>query len=100
MLPNNTDVSVAVFIYKRPDLVVKTLAGVRKGKPTRVYLIADGPKTTEDANLCEETRQVSEQAIDWDCLRTQPLDTAYEDMLSQLDLNDTIIAVATNEEKS
>jgi hypothetical protein len=40
---------------------------IRKVKPKKLYLIADGPKDKQEAIQCLTTRNVIEESIDWEC---------------------------------
>lgn len=61
--------AVALIIFNRPDLVLGLLDAVRKYKPARLYIIADGPRINKpgEAEACNLTRETVEQAIDWRC---------------------------------
>lgn len=61
-------VPVALFNFNRPRMTRQVFEVVRKIKPKRLLLVADGPRasTPEDVELCEEVRAVFDQ-IDWDC---------------------------------
>lgn len=60
---------VALFAFNRPQLTHNTLAAVRRARPNRLFLIADGPRTShpEDRASCAATRAELEQ-IDWPCV--------------------------------
>ena len=36
-------------------------------KPSKLYLIADGPKTDDEIAQCHKTRKAVENQIDWNC---------------------------------
>lgn len=57
---------VAFIIFNRPEetrRVFQTIAAVR---PPRLLVVADGPRSAEEAARCEATRAVI-QEVDWDC---------------------------------
>ena len=58
---------IAFIVYKRPDTTRRVFETIRKARPPRLYLIADGPKTPELRFKCREVRQIVEDGIDWDC---------------------------------
>jgi len=58
---------VAVFIYRRPSLVRQLFATLRVYQPARLWLVADGPKSSEEKNMCSQARQEAEGAVDWPC---------------------------------
>lgn len=57
---------VAFFIFNRPDPTRRVFEVIRQARPSRLFVIADGPRNSEEKNLCEETRLVTE-TIDWPC---------------------------------
>ena len=40
---------------------------IRKAKPKKLYLIADGPKDKKEEIICQKTRNLIENSIDWVC---------------------------------
>ena len=59
--------AVAFIVYKRPDTTRRVFEAIRQARPTRLYLIADGPKAPDLEPKCQEVRQIVENGIDWDC---------------------------------
>jgi hypothetical protein len=61
-------VPVALFNFNRPRMTRQVFEVVRKIKPKRLLLVADGPRVSrpEDVRLCAEVRAVFDQ-IDWEC---------------------------------
>jgi hypothetical protein len=59
---------VVIFAFNRPELTRETLAVVRAARPTRLFLIADGPREDrpDDTHLVAATRDVLD-AVDWPC---------------------------------
>jgi len=57
---------VVLFIYKRPYQTLQVFQSIREAKPTRLYIIADGPKNQDELQGCIETRQIID-SMDWDC---------------------------------
>lgn len=58
--------AVAVVIFNRVDKA-KTLYGVlKKVQPSRLYVIADGPRNEEETEKCMQTRMIFEN-IEWPC---------------------------------
>lgn len=62
------DVPVVMIVFRRPDLTRRVFEVVRDAKPTRLFVVADGPRDGNllDARLVEETREIF-QEVDWDC---------------------------------
>ncbi|MGB6015835.1 MAG: glycosyltransferase family 2 protein [Nodosilinea sp.] len=54
------------LIFRRPDLTVQVFEAIRQAKPTKLLVVADGPRNAEEAVLCKQARAVTEN-IDWDC---------------------------------
>ena len=65
---NGFDLPVALLNFNRPHLTRKVFEVVRKIKPRRLLLIADGPRTgqPDDIRQCAEVRAIFDE-IDWDC---------------------------------
>lgn len=59
---------MAIFLFNRPDLTRQVFAAVRAARPTRLFLIADGPRPhhPEDQVLCMAARAAVAQ-VDWPC---------------------------------
>jgi hypothetical protein len=60
--------AILFIIYNRPDLGLQVFEQIRKVKPPRLYVSADGPspKRPNDLALCSEARNIV-QLVDWDC---------------------------------
>jgi len=59
---------VLFLIYNRPEYTNKVFEAIRKAKPRKLFIHADGPKkgNVDDIKLCIETRNILNQ-IDWKC---------------------------------
>lgn len=59
---------VAFLIFNRPDLTTKIFEEIRKAKPPRLLIIADGPRDNraDDVDKCASARAVVE-GVDWEC---------------------------------
>lgn len=67
------NIPIALIVFNRPDCAKKTIERIRKVQPSRLFIIADGPrrhKSGED-ELCRRTRETVESAIDWPCKVTK-----------------------------
>lgn len=62
------DTPVLFLIFNRPLETKQVFEEIRKAKPTRIYIAADGARDgcPDDFDLCEEARSICEQ-VDWDC---------------------------------
>ena len=57
---------VLFLIFNRPDTTERVFEEIRKAKPKRLFIVADGPRNEEEREKCEAARAVVEK-IDWDC---------------------------------
>jgi hypothetical protein len=57
---------VAFLIFKRPDTTERVFQAIRKAKPKKLLVVADGPRTSEEEEKCQQVRAIIEQ-VDWDC---------------------------------
>ena len=58
---------IAILIYRRPALVRGLLTALRVHQPKKIWIIADGPKTQSENELCSAARQEAEKGITWEC---------------------------------
>lgn len=58
---------VAFLIFNRPELTRRVFAEIARAKPARLLVVADGARTEQEAERCEETRRAVLDHIDWDC---------------------------------
>jgi len=63
---------VLFMIFNRPDTTQKVLEAIRKVKPTKLYIAADGPRPNVKADIekCKEARAIA-SGVDWDCTVTK-----------------------------
>lgn len=59
---------VTCIIFKRPETTERVFEVIRQAKPSKLFVIADGPRTNREgeAEKCEATREIIEK-VDWDC---------------------------------
>lgn len=59
---------VVMIAFNRPELAARTLEAIRRARPSRLFLVADGPRRDrpEDQRLCAEVRRVLD-GVDWPC---------------------------------
>ncbi|MEH2223544.1 glycosyltransferase family 2 protein [Nostoc sp.] len=59
---------ITFIIFKRPQTTEKVFEAIRQAKPTKLFVIADGPRTDREGEVekCEATRAIIER-VDWDC---------------------------------
>lgn len=59
---------VALLIFNRPETTFKVFNVIRKIKPQKLFVVADGPRThiSDDSERCISTRKIID-SIDWNC---------------------------------
>ncbi|HEY3027476.1 MAG TPA: hypothetical protein VGJ55_15105 [Pyrinomonadaceae bacterium] len=59
---------VAFIIFNRPETTARVFAEIAKARPSKLLLIADGPRADRpgESEKCAATRAVVEK-VDWDC---------------------------------
>lgn len=57
---------VALFIFNRPQATQRVFAEIARAKPRHLLIVADGPRTAEEAEQCAAARAIINQ-VDWDC---------------------------------
>lgn len=67
-MPEEYHVPVLFLIFNRPDCTKETFEAIRRIKPAKLYIAADGARKDKygEDQLCEETRKVA-TGVDWDC---------------------------------
>jgi len=65
----NPKVPVLFVIFNRPAQSLKAFEPIRRYRPERLYIAADGPRKTKEgeAALCRHTREVVLEGVDWSC---------------------------------
>lgn len=60
---------ILFLIFNRPDTTKQVFAKIREVKPKYLYVAADGPRSHKEGEkeLCEQTRKIVTDNIDWDC---------------------------------
>ncbi len=61
------DIPIAMIVYKRADLTIRSFAAIRELKPAKLYIIADGPRDASEEKKVREVREYLDTHIDWDC---------------------------------
>lgn len=59
---------ILFLIFNRPDTTKRVFAEIRKAKPQRLFIVADGPRIDKvgEEGKCREVRMITEK-IDWKC---------------------------------
>ncbi len=63
------EVPVLFVIFNRPETTRQVFEAIRKARPPRLFVVADGPRADRDGEkeLVEATRKIA-TAIDWPCV--------------------------------
>src|SRR5882762_1833703 len=66
--PGPLHTAVLLIIFNRPETTKLVFEAIRKAKPSRLYIAADGPRenVASDVENCNAARKIVEH-IDWDC---------------------------------
>lgn len=72
MKPFKNDIAVAMIFFNRPDCFEKVFNAVAAQRPSRLYLIQDGPRANrpKDRDNIDKCRDLIKN-IDWDCQVTK-----------------------------
>ena len=59
---------VAFIIFNRPDTTARVFAEIARARPTKLFIIADGPRPDKegDADKCAAVRAIVDR-VDWEC---------------------------------
>jgi len=60
------NVPVLMIIFNRPELTRRVFEQVRRARPNRLFVAADGPRTPEEAGRCAEARAIVDE-VKWEC---------------------------------
>lgn len=64
--PSLPTAPVALIIFNRPETTMRVFSAIRQARPSRLFVIADGPRTTEEGLRCAAARAETE-TVDWPC---------------------------------
>lgn len=64
-----TNSPVLFLVFNRPDVTRLTWENIKKVKPKRLYVVADGPRENrkDENELCLKVREMFKSEIDWEC---------------------------------
>jgi hypothetical protein len=68
VIPHPLRTPVLMIVFNRPDTTQQVFNAIRKAKPPRLYIAADGPRThvPEDEANCKKVKEIVSH-VDWDC---------------------------------
>jgi hypothetical protein len=55
---NLIDTPIVYFVYNRPDLTLKSFDIIKELKPRILFIISDGPKTSNDLSDVKKVRKI------------------------------------------
>lgn len=70
MQPYITDIAVSLIFFNRPHYLKQTFDAISYLRPSRLYLIQDGPRNEKDMANINKCREIV-QEIDWNCIVTK-----------------------------
>jgi len=66
--PGPLNTAVLFLVFNRPDVTAQVFEAIRKARPPRLYVAADGPRAGREgeAERCAQVRRIA-TAVDWPC---------------------------------
>jgi len=58
---------ILFLVFNRPDTTKKVFEEIRKAKPSKLFIAADGPRNPEEKKKTDAVRQYVKENIDWPC---------------------------------
>jgi hypothetical protein len=65
-MKNKLNTPVLFLIYRRSDTAKKVFEEIKKARPKKLFIAADGPKEGEEEK-CQRARDIVMNNIDWEC---------------------------------
>jgi hypothetical protein len=68
MIKKSLKTPVVFIVFNRPDTTLKVFEQIRRIKPEKLFVIADGPRLNKSGEIqkCKETRDIIDN-VDWPC---------------------------------
>ncbi len=63
---NTCKTPVVFMVFNRPEETARVFAEIRKARPKRLLIIADGPRSASERPVCDSVRKIVSN-IDWSC---------------------------------
>lgn len=62
------NIPILFIVFNRPELTRQVFGEIKKIKPAKLFIAADGPRTaiSDDIKKCRETREIIKE-VDWPC---------------------------------
>lgn len=63
------DTAVLFIVFNRPDTTMMVLQAIRDAKPSKLYVAADGPRSSKNGEdrIVEKVRRQVLESVDWEC---------------------------------
>lgn len=65
---NQYSIPVVLFFFRRKETILKIIERLSIVKPSKLYLISDGPRNAQETIEVEDCRFSVENSINWDCV--------------------------------
>lgn len=68
-MPDVLHLPIIFLVFNRPELTERVFARIREVRPTKLFVVADGPRSDRpgEAEKCRTVRELIERGIDWPC---------------------------------
>jgi hypothetical protein len=80
------DIPVVLLTFRRKDTVLRILERIAAVKPTKIYLISDGPRNDIERKQVDECRAAMESGITWDCTLIRDYSDVNKGVLDRIGL--------------
>lgn len=61
------DTPVAIFLFRRCDTLPRIMSVLAQVRPTRLYIVGDGPRDASEVEEVAQAREMVESAVSWPC---------------------------------
>src|SRR3989344_7185223 len=58
---------VVLLAFNRPEKTQRVFNEIKKARPDKLFIVADGPRNGTDKSKCEAVRDIINRQIDWPC---------------------------------
>lgn len=65
-MDNTIKTPIAFFVFNRPNITQKVFNEIRKAKPEKLFLVADGPRNQAEKQKCDDVKKIIGN-VDWKC---------------------------------
>lgn len=64
---NMYDIPVLFLVFNQPHITQKTFDQIKRIKPTKLFISADGPRNEKEKTECNKVKEIFLKQINWDC---------------------------------